>query len=244
MVSCLAVASCSTWHSSYGKKTVESQKKSYTLQDMSGNYRASRQVVYKDKSEKLLTKFVIKDKLSNQDLEKTLSFSAVKGKKILPALSQHTTWLDKKRYFSQIKANPKTKSYEVTLKTPEEKWSGKRVIKAPEGNFICFLSQMPECLNINGAMQLFRQEPEAEIDIVVIWDNYPFYAEQYVGLREELYSMATLRIDGLQENKLRISLEVQGQVIFYLFDEDFKFLNTYWVAQGYRLERNIIKEGR
>ena len=100
LVSCLVVTSCSTWHSPFGKKDIKNSKASYSLQDISGKYRVSRQVIFKEKPSKLLTRFAIKDKITNQDLEKTLSFSAIKGKKVLPALSQHTTWLDKKKYFS------------------------------------------------------------------------------------------------------------------------------------------------
>ena len=243
LVSCLLIWSCSTWHSPFGEKVVRNSKASYSLEDVSGKYRASRQVILKDRSSRLLTKFVIKDKVSNQDLEKTLSYSMVRKRKVLPALSQHTTWLDKKKFFSQIKFNSKTKKYDVYLDTPEKKWTGKSEVKIPESRFMCFLSQIPECMHLNGIMQLFQQDPDVEIDIVVIWDNYPFYAEQYLGLKEELYSVATVRIDGLQNDKIRIALEVQGQILFYLFDKNLKYHNTYWVAQGYRLEKNVIKEG-
>ena len=244
LVSCLALISCSSWNSPFGKKIVRNSKSSYSLQDVSGKYRATREIIFKDHESKLLSKFVIKDKVSNQDLEKSLSYSVVKGDKVKPVLAQHSTWLEKKKFFSQIKYNKENKNYEVYLKTPEKKWSGRKAIKVPDGKFTCFLTQLPECLHLNGIMRLFKQDPEVEIDIIVIWDNYPFYAEQYIGLKEELYSLATLRIDGLQNDKIRVALEIQGQIIFYLFDKNLNYLNTYWVVQGYRLEKNVITEGK
>jgi hypothetical protein len=239
----LLLASCSSW-SKFSKKLVprNSSRRSYTLKDISGKFRATREVLYKNKHTRLLTKIMVKDKTSNQELEKTLSYSKVEQDKSSPLLSQHTIWLEKQRFFSQIKYIPAKKSFEVSLKSPEDRWNGRKLLKVPESRYTCFFSQIANCIQNNGILDRFQKDADLEIDITVIWDNYPFYAEQYIGLREEFYSAGSLRIDGLHGNMLRVALEIQDQIVFYTFDEKFEFQNIYWIAQGYTLERKVVGE--
>lgn len=232
---------CASWHSPYGDKVVANSRASYTLQDVSGKYRVYKETVYKDKKSRLLTKFIVKDKLSQEELEKTLAISKIKKNRVFPYVSQHTVWLEKKRFFSQIKYVHEKNAYEVTLESPEEKWSGVRYIDPPPGQILCFFSQVADCIQNNGVLDQLKKDADIEIDIVVIWDNYPFYSEQYIGLAEDFYSIGSIKIDGLQGAMLRLSLEVQGQVIFYTYNEKFEFQNIYWIAQGYRLEKNGLR---
>lgn len=233
------LGACSSWKYFKDTTNVTGSRRGYSLKDMSGKYRVTRDIRFRNKQSQMLSQLIIKETGSNGEIEKTLAYSTVKEKRVTPQRSQYFTWLEKKLFSSQIKYSSQEDAYHVQIKSPEEKWSGLRKVKVPKSRYQCFFSQLPECMMASGIMEKFKKDAEQEIDIVIIWDNYPFYAEQYLGLREELYSIGQLRVDGLQGDKvLRIALEAQNQIIFYTFNEKFEFQNIYWVAQGYRLERD------
>lgn len=219
------------------KTVLSSSNNKFILTDASGKYLVGREI--KVTKGKLLTRVTLTQwERPGEPLEKSVTMSTLGQLKsgepaLLPNASQFSVWFDKKRFFSQIKLN-KNKTIEVLKKSPEPKWNGKEEVKAPSGKYFCFFSSLAECVI---AQNLLIKSREGKVQIFLIWDNFPYYGEQYQGVSGELISLSQFSFSNMVEDSLRFELDIGNQIIFYHFDKELKFEKMYWVAQGISLER-------
>lgn len=213
-------------------------EKKFILSDSSGKYHVKRQV--KISGRKLLTKTVLSNWNSpSEALEKSITSSVIGSLRtgepsLLPFASQFSVWFDKKQYFSQLKINRKSKSISIIQKSPEAKWNGKDSKKIPAGKYYCFFSSLPECVISQNLLVLSR---ESKVPIYLIWDNYPYYTEQYQAMSGDIVSLVQFSFANMVDQSLRFELDIGNQIIFYHFDKELKFEKMFWVSQGISLER-------
>lgn len=146
-------------------------------------------------------------------------------------------WFGGKEFSSTLQTNEKTKSLDVVMNSPEEKWNGTKSFPFPENeHYLCFYTQIQQCLKLWGTLRELKGKEDI-FQFVLVWDIYPYYSEQYDGLDEEIFSKASIRYSGQRKNEIRFSLEVQGQILFYIYDENFNFKELSWVAQAMLVEK-------
>ena len=160
---------------------LKEDKATYHYADVTGQM-IQKRVVKKNKNRFITATELYSSQVSSKKmLEKTIAVSDLGmltiGKRKRPIMrpfaSQYSVWLDGKEYFSQIKLNPKTKSLDIIMKSPEKKWQGKKSIKFPEGQYFCFFSQLVECIK---ATEFFREslrDEQGKLAFTIIWDSYP-----------------------------------------------------------------------
>ncbi|MBL7664262.1 MAG: hypothetical protein JNM93_03960 [Bacteriovoracaceae bacterium] len=227
----------------------------YDYKDTSGEMLMEKVVKYKDK--KVITsRKLYNNNLSNKKmLERSVTVSELGlltvGERQTPLLrpfvSQYTVWFDGKEYFTQMKLNKVKKSLDILLKSPEEKWNGTKTIQFPTGIHFCFFSQVVECLKSTGFFKQAIEQKAGSLDLVIIWDTYPYFSEIYANLNEEVFSAATIKYETEDINKKKddkvhhFSLDVNEQLILYEFNEKYEFEKFYWIAQGVTMERKQRK---
>jgi hypothetical protein len=74
-------------------------------------------------------------------------------------------------------------------------------------------------------------------DFYVVWDNYPYVQEQLNNVGQSLFSHATLKYDGEPKGRFRYIIDVDEQVILYLFTKDFELAGQSWISQGVTITR-------
>lgn len=223
--------SCS--HFNYSTK-LSASKNSFKFKDKSSEYNFLRTTKIKD--DKFISKSSMGPLLRKElNLEKTISISKmqVKGQEnyLIPKISQYTVWLEKKKYFSQMKLDHKNKKIEILMNGHEKKWSGKKVINLPQADLTCFFSQIPECLKYHG---LLNPRPDS-VSLLVIWDNYPYHSEIYSNMNPNAYELATIEYSGKMKGLKKFTLNLSNQMIFYLFNNENEFEKMFWIAQGITL---------
>lgn len=232
------VISCASTTKS-NRTVLSSSQNKFIMTDASGKYLVNREI--KISGKKLLTRVTLTHwEKPAEALEKSVTVSTLGQLRsgeasLLPKASQFSVWFDKKKFFSQLKINRKNKTIEVLKKSPEAKWNGKEEVKAPAAKYICFFSSLAECVI---SQNILIKSREAKVPIYLIWDNYPFYGEQYQGVSGELISLSQFSFSNMVEDSLRFELDIGNQIIFYHFDKELNFEKMYWVAQGISLERD------
>jgi hypothetical protein len=217
------------------KKIDSSNKKDskeiFSFIDGSGEYRLQREV--KLEQNKIVSRTQLYQQNASQlPLEKTISVSQLgrlKGKKGLisrPVAYQTEIWFEKESYKVGGQVDIKTKSLNLTMQSPDEKWKGKKNYPFPPGVIFCFFSQIPECVKNNGLLK-----KTDKVEIYVIWDNFPYNQAQWKYMEDTPFVLANWEYDGSDNNFLRYSLTLNNQAIFYHFDHQVKFAKMFWVAQ-------------
>jgi hypothetical protein len=232
----LLASSCATQDKSGRSAKVKSKGQLYTYRDVGGEFEYAREV--KIEKSKIVTRIriVAPGSEGEQLLEKTFAISAVGSvkseegrlKAIRPELFQHTVWLEGKKYFSQLKLNPRKRAFEAILESPEEKWNGRREIKLPRGRIFCFYSQLPECL-INAGM---ISESKRSARFIMIWDSWPYHQEHFTGLTSTPFANATVLPEKKSGSIKRYTVEVSGQALSLHFSKDGAFVRMFWTNQG------------
>ena len=199
--------------------------------DFSGIYNLKREVKL-DKG-KLITR--VKLFSGSDELESTVSVSKFgsssksSNKYLLPSISQFKVWFNKKEYFSQIKIDRKTRKLEVLMKSPDEKWQGKKEFDLPKTSYICFFSQIPECLK---SQELLLKAARGDLGLYIIWDNYPYQLEQFNEVPSAPFFYATVKLDGYEKNIVKYTLDIGNQIVSFHFDKNLKYTRMFWVSQG------------
>lgn len=214
--------------------------KTYVYRDVSGEFECAREI-RKNKSKlasrtRLLSSAGRGEKL----VEKTFALSEVGTIKtksgraiaIRPSLSQHTVWLEGKKYFSQLKLLPKEHKMSVIMQSPEEKWSGNKVLKLPRGRVFCFFSQLPECLLLSGFIEGIESGKTPRPKFFVVWDSYPYHQEHYNGLSESAFSLARVVLEKRNKSSTFFNVELADQVIGLHFSKAGEFIRMFWTSQG------------
>ncbi len=231
------------------QSTVKKVKKTkeYNLTDKAGKFVLKREVGTSKKYKGIVVKkLILPEDSSGLPLEKSITISkpgSVQGKiNILrPQISQYSVWFDKKRYFSEMKLNPSSKTLEVFLKSPKKQWNGKKSIPFPSGSgMYCFFSQVVECAKFSQFIQESTKRGAGQMNFHIVWEGYPYFQAQYDNLPSEVFSNATMTYDGVDQNGNRkYSLNFANQTLFYLLDKQNNLVGEYWVSQGYSLESKL-----
>lgn len=240
----LLISSCA------GNKNITSEIKNdsetYQYTDQSGEFGFNRQVLVEEKKHKLSTmiKMIDKLKIDKPLLEKTISVSEMgsikknkkkKGKNVLrPSVSQHTVWLEGKKYFSQIKVNSQKRILDITMESPESKWNGTNTYPIPQKSGVyCFFTQIPECMHFSGILFDLKNKSNTKLNLGIIFEGFPYLMEQVENIPSEPIVFGDFSFDGLSEDgTIRYALDLYGQRIFYHFNDKFELKKILWVAQG------------
>jgi len=215
-------------------------KRIYDLQDKSGNFVVVRERGFlKSKNQAVVKRQVYsKDDPQNKTLEQSIVLSnpgKLKNIYVLrPYKSEYTVWFEKKKYKTEMEIDPKSKSMIVKMTSPEKQWNGTKSVRFPSGKGVyCFFTQVIDCAAITGFFAQSVKAQAGEMFFHLIWEGYPYFMEQYINVREEVFSNAVLRYDGkTKEGLLRFTLEAGGQNIFYLVDAASRVEKIFWVSQG------------
>jgi hypothetical protein len=239
MLALIAFASCASHKPELSQSVVRNNAKTYSYRDVSGQFEYAREV--KLEKAKLASRVQVmasgeqKDKL----LEKTFAISSIGSVKtnrgralaIRPEISQHTVWLEGKRYFSQMKMNLKKRKLEVIMESPESKWNGTKELTLPKGRIFCFYSQLPECLVASGLL-VRNQNSRNPVYFYLIWDSWPYHQEHFTGLTASAFVKASVSLERKEKNVLRHVVEVNGQIMNLHFSNDGSFIRMFWTTQG------------
>lgn len=236
----IIISACASKPASNSTASLTS-KNEFELRDKSGTFRLKRESGSISKDKRIYAvKQIITDN-SQKTLERSIVMSKVgslKGKiSILrPEKSEYTVWFDGKEYSSRIEINEKIRGLIVQMDSPEQQWRGEKQFKFPEGTgAYCFFSQVIECATVMGFINKAIAAGGGAMNLHIVWEGYPYFQQQYIGIPESLFTQATLTYDGESENGLRrFSLSIAGssQVIFYQLNKSNILQAIYWPAQG------------
>lgn len=179
------------------------------------------------------------DQSKDKTLEQSVAISTlgVVGKKVMilrPKLSQYNVWFEGKKYATELKLNPAKKAIDIKMTSPESQWNGTKQIKFPSSKILpCFFSQVIECANVSGFIRKASDKKTGVMNLVVIWEGYPYLNETFSDFPNDLFSQAQLAYDGMtKEGERRFNLRVAGQSIFYVLDNKDTMKKMFWVSQG------------
>lgn len=228
------------------------EQKSFNFVDINGNYHLKRKRNFLPRRNNLILKNEVLSKdVKKKLLEKNITISEFgylnyKGQKsamLRPVISQHTVWLEGKKYFNQMKVNKKNRSLDVILVTPERKWRGKQSHRFPESKGLyCFFSQLVECVSsTNFISQSESMKRSAVMPVTIIWDGYPFIQEQYSDIPNEVFTRGKVLYEGKMANGgHRLVLQVANNAIAYQLGKNLEFKKMFWVSQGITIEDSSL----
>jgi hypothetical protein len=211
----------------------------YLYRDESGDFEISREVKFV--KGRLATRVQILTSAGGSEklLEKSFAVSSVGSVKsrsgrsmaVRPELSQHTVWLDGKKYFSQLKLNTRSKSLEAITETPDSQGQKAKSARLPRGRIFCFYSQLPECLVLSGLLDVASSAGRRG-SFIMVWDSWPFHQEHFSGLGPAAFAGANVTAEEISGAEKRYTVDVAGQSISLHFSENNTFLRLFWTAQG------------
>jgi hypothetical protein len=249
LILCSQLYSCAFFNKALRKdKTLSAGAKvaTYSLVDKSGKFELQREFGYiKSKNQYITKRRIFSDDSERKLLEKSIVIStpgSVKGVNVLrPSISQYSVWFEKKKYFTEMEISPKDKSMLVKLSSPEKHWRGESRIKFPPMTGVyCYFSQVIECANISGFLDEATKRQAGSMQILIIWEGYPYFQEQYLNIPKEVFSNAVLEYDGKNSNgERRFTLKFSGQSIFYFVDSKNNFSKMFWVSQGLSITKKL-----
>lgn len=223
---------------------VPSYKVQMNLEDKSGKFLVMREGGMSKDQKSVVTKYRVYaiESVGQKVLEQSITFSTPgifkKTVNLLrPERSQYKVWFDGKLYQSETAIDKKNKSLKIVMKSPESQWNGTKSVPFPGGNGVfCYFTQIVECVGYTGFFEKAKEVKAGKMSFHVIWDGYPFIQEQYLNIENSPFSAATLEYDGQTDTgDYRFSLNVSGNVIFYLFNDKNDYAKIFWPAQGYSL---------
>lgn len=175
----------------------------------------------KNKNQLVLKRQVFSsDDPEKKPLEKSIVISTPGSLKkinvLRPLRSQYTVWFEKKKYFTEMKLDVKKKSLEVRMVSPEKQWNGVKHVSFPRGKGVyCFFSQVVDCVALTGFINEAVKREAGEMYFHLIWEGYPYFMEQYLNIKEEVFTRATFKYDGKTgDGHFRFTLEAGGQSLF------------------------------
>lgn len=240
--------SCSSNKTKKIKESMENGSEHFLYTDKNGKFKSTFTYGFKEKEYFTKRTIEIPGKEKDGILEQSIVFSnlgSVKGKNILrPKVSQYTVWFDGKKYFSELKINPKKKAFELKMVSPESNWNGTKEIKFPTTKAnICFFSQLVECVKLSGFLDA-KKNAKKTMSLYLVWEGYPYLNETYTDFPSELFSKAIIEIDSTTKNEeKKFNVQVAGQSIFYVVNKDNQFKKMFWVSQGISmLEKNEVQK--
>ncbi len=237
----LIIGSCSSTTKLAGTKNYEVKM---NLEDKSGKFLVVREGGMAKDRKHVVSKYRVYsvENGGQKVLEQSIVFSTPgvlkKSIRLLrPERSQYKVWFDAKLYQTETSLDKKSKSLVIEMKSPEKQWNGRRTFPFPGGTGVfCYFTQLVDCVKYTGFIEKAIKAKAGKMPFHVIWDGYPFIQEQYLNINNEPFAAAVLEYDGqTNEKDYRFSLNVSGNVIFYLFNESYEYAKIFWPAQGYSL---------
>ncbi len=208
----------------------KNESREYLLEDISGAYRVESQYAVKNKN--LIFKKILYDH-KNDIVEKIYivnKFNKSKGV-FFPSISQATTWLDKKKYYSEIKANLESKKYEIRS-LPKNKKESRNFVNT---RFVCPFSMVHICAEKLLDLDSLVSRKKSRLKLWLFWDQYPYNKIIYADLFGSLLDRGSLVYNRSDQNQHFFDLEFAGQVASLVFSKKMRFEKFYWVAQGLSL---------
>tara|TARA_R110000868_G_scaffold287003_4_gene547466 strand:- start:13153 stop:13932 length:780 start_codon:yes stop_codon:yes gene_type:complete len=237
---CLTLSACAS-KSDIATPASNTGKQSFEMRDKSGLFRLVREFGPVANSKKVLAvKQVVQDS-SGVIFERSIvmgRIGSLKGKVnvLRPEKSEYTVWFDGKEYTNRIEINTKLKAMVVNLKSPEPEWNGEKTFTFPPGTgAYCYFSQILECAQVMNFMPKAIAAGGGAMNLHVVWEGYPYFQQQYVGIPDELFTQATFSYDGENHKGLRrfsLSISNSNQIIFYHVHKDNSLAAIFWPAQG------------
>lgn len=229
-------------HLGKGKAPAEG-KSVFSYSDVSGNFNYQRDVKFLKKKLVTRTQILVPSAGSDRVVEKSITVSQLGSVKdgsgrsfiVRPLASEFTVWLEGKKYTSKMQLDTRKKAMRVTLDSPEPKWKGQTYVPFPRGKHFCYFTQIPDCLYHNRMLDRSLESKTKSFDFYVVWDNYPYVQEQLTNVGRSLFSHATLKYDGEPKGRIRYIIEVEDQVLLYLFTKNFELAGYSWISQGINL---------
>lgn len=213
----------------------------FNLSDKNGQYNVRVATGFVEKTKSYTTKRIMElpNKSVDHIIEQSVSISSlgvVKKKSVIlrPKISQYSVWFDGKKYFTELKINTSQKAIDVKMKSPESQWNGSKQVKFPSTRLLpCFFNQIIECAKVNGFISKASKAQAGVLNMLVVWEGYPYLNETLSDFTTELFSDAQLEYDGkTKQSERRFSLRVAGQAITYVLDEQDNMIKMFWVSQG------------
>ncbi|MAZ49092.1 MAG: hypothetical protein CME65_11050 [Halobacteriovoraceae bacterium] len=209
------------------------KEETFQLVDANGSYLVKREVKYS--KGRMISRLRYFDKDGVTQLENTVAVSRVgrlknqKSIAVLPEASQYKVWFEKEEHFSQAKVIASKKKIAVNLEGPSPQWEGVKEFDLPKTRYICFFSQLPECLKLQKLLIKSARQP---VSLYVLWDNFPYHNELYVNLGSSITSLATLSVNNDSKDEFKFNLDIGSQILFFHYDKNLNFTKMFWVAQG------------
>lgn len=247
----LLAASCAGVKSNNLKKELARGEERFSYTDKNGSFLVKLGSGFNKKDNTLFTKrsLEIPDKDTDNVLEQSIVLSDIgllkKTRTILrPKISQYTVWFDGKKYFSELKLNSATKSFDLKMVSPESQWNGVKKFKIPNSKALyCFFSQVIECAKAVNFITTSIKKEAGAMNFYVVWEGYPYLNETFSDFPMELFSKAKLEYDGkTKEDERRFNLSVAGQSIFFVVDKNEQMKKMFWVSQGISMVSRTAKK--
>lgn len=225
------------------KNPLEKQKVTYNFTDLSGKFQVIRESgPLKDKKHFYVKTYFVPEHGDEKNIfEKStvisqLGYFKQKGKSVKvmrPKVSKREIILDGKKYLTQMRLDVKHKRLRIYNKGEGETLTQQESVPFPERGLTCFFSQLVECVRVTNFFTKARHSKKGELKLNIIWDGYPYFNEQYLGLGKKIISSAKFKYEGRASNTLtKYRLEVEKQVIFFQIGQREELAKMFWVSQG------------
>ncbi|WP_372654696.1 hypothetical protein [Halobacteriovorax sp.] len=213
--------------------------KKFQLTDKAGKFLIEREKGFNKSKNQFIVKKVVKATGGSKELEKLIVISKLGSLKksltiLKPEISEYSVWFEGKKYVSRMEVNEETKSMDVKLFSPEKQWQGKSVFPFPKTmGVFCYFSQLTECARATGFIDQAIKRDSGSMKVVIIWEGYPYFQEQYLNIPNEVFTEGVFEYDGRNANgERRFTLNIAGQSIFYFLDSNKELMKKFWVSQG------------
>ena len=233
MILFLFLWSCSTSSPDQMFGKTLGKEETFQLTDRNGTYLVKREVKFNQG--RLISRLRYFDKDGVTQLENTVAVSRVGSLKkqgslaVLPEASQFKVWFEKEEFASQTKVLPKKKKVAVNLESPNPLWKGIKEFDLPKARYVCYFSQLPECLKLQ---KLLIQSARKPVTLYILWDNFPYQTELYSNVEGTIVSFATLTANAQVKDEFKFNLDIGSQILFFHYDRNLNFTKMFWVAQG------------
>ncbi len=217
----------------------------YSYVEENKTYKLLKKVLSNKRKNVVTTKKLFSLSSKKLPLEKAILVSQ-KGKLIgekehynflFPKISQYTTWLDGKKFFTQLKIRENELSF-IILENKKKK-KIKHKLKNLRG--LCFFDQLVECIKFSNFLFESRKRRSGQMRLNLVINSYPFFHLQYKYMPNTPVISSVLNYDKLKDNgHISYSLEISGQTIVLEFDKNNNLVKKYWVVQGVKQEKIFI----
>lgn len=221
---------------------VTSTKGDYVFRDKSGSYGFQRESGPISKDRKLYAVKQILTGSSKEGRQEVMERSIVvsragimKGRTLWrPEKSEYAVWFDGQQYSTRTQIDEKIRGLKVTVESPDPANNKTTDHSFPDGTGVfCYFSQVIECASALGFIEQAIGVGNGQMNFFVIWEGYPFFQQQYIGIPDVVMSPVTLSYDGENDRGIRrFSLSVANQVIFYQLNKVNELHAIFWPAQG------------